>query len=76
MKLNGRSFDVPNHLFDEFFAIMDKYEKVILSNDSNPKQITKSDSDKYTLYSVADHVIGLPKEAIEELEEFLVYTDN
>lgn len=76
MKLDGREFDVPNHLFDEFFACIDRFEKVILSNDSNPKPITKEQESKYTIYSVADHVIALPKESKKELEEFLVYLEN
>lgn len=76
MKLDGREFDVPDNLFDEFFACMDRFEKVILSNDTNPKPITKDDKSKYTIYSVADHVIALPKEAKVELEEFLVYLEN
>lgn len=76
MKLDEREFDVPNHLFDEFFACMDRFEKVILSNDTNPKPITDEHRKKYTIYSVADHIIALPKESKEELEEFLVYVEN
>lgn len=73
MKLDSKSFDVPNELFDEFFAVLDKYEKVILSNDTNPKPILDSDKEKYCIYEVADHIFALPKEAKVELEEFMIY---
>jgi hypothetical protein len=29
MKLNGKEFEVPDYLFDEFFVCMDKFEKVV-----------------------------------------------
>lgn len=76
MKLNNREFDVPDHLFEEFFTCMDGFEKVILSNDQNPKKVTKEDKEKYTIYSVADHIFALPKGAVEALSEFIVYLDE
>lgn len=58
---------------DDFFTVMDSFEKVILSKDIYSEPVTKEQEETFCVYVVSNHALGLPKEAKKELENFITY---
>jgi len=73
MKLDNKEFDVlPKHMND-FFTVLDGFEKIVLSKDLSKESITPEQESTFCIYIVSDHAIGLPKEAKKLLESFITY---
>lgn len=73
MKLDGQEFDVPKHNVEEFFSVLDGFEKVILSKDAATEKVTQEQYDTFCVYEVSNHALGLPKEAKELLKPLITY---
>jgi hypothetical protein len=73
MLLDGKEFDVAKEHVEDFFATMDKFEKVVLSKDIDKEPLRKEDEEKFCIYIVSNHAIGLPKQAKKQLEKHLTY---
>lgn len=69
MELNGKEFEITN--VEKFFLVMDTFKKEILSNNIQETGVPKND--KYTIYVVSDHALGLPLEAPEKLAPYMRY---
>ena len=70
MLLDGKEFDVSNDRVEDFFTVMDKFEKVVLSKDLDKESVSDEEKETFCVYVVSNHAIGLPKEAKNLLEPF------
>ena len=68
MRLDGKEIEITD--IDGFFAVMDTFEKKILSTD-----ISKGvpETNDFVVFVVSDHAIGLPKESVSELGPHFKY---
>jgi len=73
MFLDGKEFDVSSNKMEDFFGVMDKLKKEILSKDVYKNPVSEDDKKNYCIYEVSGHAIGLPKEAKKDLEKFIDY---
>lgn len=70
MLLNGKKFEITD--VDGFFGVMDSYEKHVLSGDVEKSGVPVTE--KYTVFVVSNHAVGLPRGAEKKLEPFIEYT--
>lgn len=68
MKLNGKEIEITN--VEEFFLVMDTFEKTILSTDTS-KGIPETE--EFVVFAVSDHAIGLPGGCIDKLSPYFTY---
>jgi len=73
MLLDDKEFDVPDKHVNDFFSVMDKFEKVVLSKDLDKESINEKEKETFCVYVVSNHAIGLPKEAKKLLEPLIIY---
>ena len=73
MLLDNQEFDVPDQHTEDFFSVMDKFEKVVLSKDLDKEPVSDEEKEAFCVYVVSNHAIGLPKEAKKLLESLIVY---
>ncbi len=68
MLLDGKEIEITN--VDKFFKVMDTFEKQVLS--TNVEQgIPKTD--KYIVFVVSNHAVGLPFKAQKKLKKHFKY---
>lgn len=73
MLLDDKEFDVPDKNVEDFFSVMDKFEKVVLSKNLDEEFLSEEEKEKFCVYVVSNHAIGLPKVAKKLLEPLIVY---
>jgi hypothetical protein len=68
MLLDGKEIEIRD--VEAFFAVMDTFEKQVLSTNVE-KGVPKTD--RFCVFVVSDHAVGLPLDAPEKLKKHLKY---
>jgi hypothetical protein len=68
MLLDGKEIEIKD--VEGFFAVMDTFEKQVLSTNVQ-KGVPKTD--RYCVFVVSDHAVGLPLDAPLQLKKYIKY---